>query len=86
MAYFAVHALIGRNGFEARTGLLERATVLKAERLRLETVRDQLAADVVALSPDHPSADIVYEFAGDLFGLAPPGTILIRPQKEAQRR
>jgi cell division protein FtsB len=71
-AYFTSHALTGRHGFEARTKLIDRSSVLEFEIKSLETVRSRLARDVALLSSDQPAADFVEEIARDVLGFSKP--------------
>jgi cell division protein FtsB len=70
--YFAYHCLYGRHGFEARTRLMERSSVLEFEIRSLEAVRSHLSRDVALLSATPPAPDLVEEIARDVLGFAAP--------------
>jgi cell division protein FtsB len=71
LGYFAVHAIKGKHGLEARSRVIERSRVLEPQILRLEAVRARLERDVRLLNAKDP--DIVEELATDLLGFAHPG-------------
>ncbi len=76
--YFAYHSLNGRHGFEARTRLIDRSSVLEFEIKSLEAVRSHLARDVALLSADHPAPDLIEEIARDVLGFADPRDQIVR--------
>lgn len=81
-AYFAYHALYGRHGLEARSRLVERASLLEFEIRSLEAVRAKLERDVALLSPELPDPDLVEEVARDVLGFVDPrDEVILRPEK-----
>lgn len=76
-AYFAHHAIYGQRGLEARSGLLERSSLLDFEIRTLEAARSGLKRDVALLSPELPDADLVEEIARDVLGFVKPGDRII---------
>lgn len=82
-AYFAHHALYGRHGLEARSRLVERASLLEFEIRSLEAVRAKLERDVALLSPELPDSDLVEEVARDVLGFVDPqDQIILRSVRE----
>lgn len=76
-AYFIHHTITGKHGFEARSRLIERSTVVEREVAGLETVRSVLQRDVLLLRPDQPHSDLVEEVAMGVLGMARPGDVVI---------
>ena len=76
--YFIYHAIHGRHGFEARTRLIERSSMLEFEIKSLEAVRSHLARDIALLAPDHPAPDMVEDIARDVLGYSYPADTIIR--------
>jgi cell division protein FtsB len=70
IVYFAYHAASGRRGYEARSRLIQRATVLESQIAALEAARARLARDVRLLEAGNP--DIVEELAIERLGFARP--------------
>jgi cell division protein FtsB len=78
--YFAHHSIYGRHGFEARTALMERASLLDFEIRSLEAVRSSLERDVALLEPELPDPDMVEEIARDTLGyVRPEDKVLLTP-------
>jgi cell division protein FtsB len=71
IGYFAFHATSGRRGYEARSQLIQRASVLEQQIANLEAARARLARDVRLLEAGDP--DIVEEMAIESLGFAKPG-------------
>lgn len=71
IGYFAFHATSGRRGYEARSELLQRASVLEQQIAGLEAARARLAHDVRLLEVGHP--DLVEELAIERLGFVQPG-------------
>lgn len=76
-AYFAHHTYNGRHGFEARSRLVERTSLLEFELKSLEAVRSKLARDVALLSPELPHPDLVEEIARDVLGFVHPADRIV---------
>lgn len=70
IGYFAYHATSGRRGYEARSRLIQRASVLEGEIERLEAARARLAHDVRLLEAGDP--DLIEELAAERLGFARP--------------
>ncbi|PPD30144.1 MAG: hypothetical protein CTY20_04215 [Hyphomicrobium sp.] len=75
--YFAHHTYSGRHGFEARSRLVERISLLEFELKSLETARSKLQRDVALLGPELPHADLVEEIARDVLGFAHPADRIV---------
>jgi cell division protein FtsB len=71
IGYFAYHATSGRRGYEARSRLIQRASVLENEIERLEAARARLAREVRLLEAGDP--DLIEELAIERLGFARPG-------------
>jgi cell division protein FtsB len=71
IGYFAYHATSGRRGYEARSRLIQRASMLESEIANLEAARARLARDVLLLEAGDP--DLVEELAVERLGFARPG-------------
>jgi cell division protein FtsB len=71
IGYFAFHATSGRRGYEARSQLIQRASVLEQQIANLEAARARLARDVRLLEVGDP--DIVEEMAIERLGFARRG-------------
>jgi cell division protein FtsB len=71
IGYFAYHATSGRRGYEARSRLIQRATVLEGRIAALGAARARLAHDVALLEAGNP--DIVEELAIERLGFVRPG-------------
>jgi cell division protein FtsB len=70
IGYFAYHAASGRRGYEARSQLIQRASVLERQIADLEAARARLARDVRLLQAG--DADLVEELAIERLGFARP--------------
>ena len=70
IGYFAYHATSGRRGYETRSRLIQRASVLEGEIDRLEAARARLAHDVRLLEAGDP--DLIEEVAVERLGFARP--------------
>ena len=81
LSYFAVHALSGKRGLEARHRLVDRSRVLEPQIKRLEAARVRLERDVRLLDAGDP--DIVEELAIQVLGFARPGDRVIVSAGEA---
>ena len=68
LGYFAVHAISGRRGLEARMRLIERSHALEPQIERLEAARARLERDVRLLDTRDP--DIIEEMAMEILGFA----------------
>ncbi|MGE0701036.1 MAG: septum formation initiator family protein [Hyphomicrobiaceae bacterium] len=80
-AYFGFHAIHGKHGLEARSGLRSRAVALASDLQRLEAVRAALQREVTLLSDTGPDLAFIEELARDLLSFARPGDrILIEPR------
>jgi cell division protein FtsB len=77
LGYFAVHAIHGRHGLDARYRMIERSHVLEQEIGRLETVRSRLTRDVALLGGRTPHPDIVEEIAFDVLGFVRAGDAVV---------
>lgn len=75
IGYFAYHATSGRRGYEARSRLIQRASVLEKQIADLEAARARLARDVRLLEAGNP--DIVEELAIERLGFARPGDRIV---------
>ena len=84
-AYFGFHAKDGKHGLEARSRLIERASMLDAEIGSLDVVLARLRRDVAQLRPEMPSADVVEEVASDVLGYARPGDLVLRRSRSDLR-
>lgn len=71
IGYFVYHAISGKRGFEARTRLIERSSMLEPQITRLEAARARLEREVRLLDAGDP--DIVEELAIGTLGFARPG-------------
>jgi 16S rRNA G966 N2-methylase RsmD len=70
--YFAYHAISGKHGLEARSGLMERSLVIERDTSALEVVQARLARDVAGLSLTHPDLDLIDQMARELFAVSLP--------------
>jgi cell division protein FtsB len=77
LGYFAVHAIHGRHGLDARVRLIERSQVLEQEIVRLEIVRFRLARDVGLLDARSPHPDLVEEIAFDILNFIRAGDAVL---------
>jgi len=77
MGYFGFHAIHGKHGLDARTGLQERAEQRARELKGLETVRAALQREVALLDPRAPDLDYVEELARTDLGYARPGERIV---------
>jgi cell division protein FtsB len=75
IVYFAYHATSGRRGYEARSHLIQRASVLEDEIKRLEAARARLARDVRLLEAGDP--DLIEELAVERLGFARAGDRIV---------
>ena len=75
--YFGYHTIQGRHGLEARSSLINRASVLDTEIRALEAVRSRIERETALLSESNPDADFVEEIARDMLGFAKPGERII---------
>jgi cell division protein FtsB len=71
IGYFAYHAISGKRGYEARSRLVERSSMLEQQISRLEAARARLEREVRLLDAGDP--DMVEELAIETLGLARPG-------------
>jgi cell division protein FtsB len=75
IGYFAYHATSGRRGYEARSRLIQRASVLERRIADLEAARARLAYDVRLLEAGNP--DLIEELAIERLGFARPGDRIV---------
>jgi cell division protein FtsB len=80
-AYFGYHTIQGRHGLEARSRLIERASVLDTEIRALEAVRSRIDREIALLSESNPDPDFIDEIARDMLGFAKPGERIIVVRK-----
>jgi cell division protein FtsB len=73
--YFALHAIKGKRGLEARSRLIERSRALEPQIARLEVVRTRLERDVRLLNASDP--DLIEELALESLGFVRPGDRLV---------
>ena len=82
--YFGYHTIQGRHGLEARSRLIERASVLDTEIRALEAVRSRLEREIALLDERAPDPDFVEEIARDMLGFAKPGERIIVVRRHAR--
>jgi cell division protein FtsB len=70
LGYFAVHAIKGKHGLEARSRVIERSKVLEPQISRLEAVRADFERDVQLLNKGDP--DLIEELAIQILGFVHP--------------
>jgi cell division protein FtsB len=77
-AYFILHAIYGRYGLEAQSGLISQSAELTRELESLEAVHARLSRHVGLLAGEPPARDLTEEIARRDLGFAYPQDIIIR--------
>ena len=75
IGYFVCHAISGKRGYEARSQLIQRSSILEPQIKRLEAARARLEQDVRLLDAGDP--DLIEELAVDMLGFARPGARVV---------